>query len=143
MTFLMGWRNRAPNVSRNVAPNEPLARYIFSSRQFNSTQVKTAAFIPRDGEVSVFRTLGLNEDEIWDIGNNHVAPLSNRKLKARGDTAVNHAINIKLTVEAETSNHPLHANINNWPDDRADQLALALDLANSATLRKNTDQHNP
>lgn len=52
--------------------------------------VKTGAFMPHKGSVSVFRTINLTEDEIWDIGINKIEATRSdgRSLKARGDTFV-------------------------------------------------------
>lgn len=121
----------------NIQDQEDLCRYIFSSNHVSATKVKYAAFLPdKNGETSVFRISGCTENEIWDIGINHVAKLSGRILKARGDFAASHVRKSSLDVISETSRHDLHANLVNWPTERDEQKLIAIELANSTKLCK-------
>src|SRR5215210_3286498 len=71
-----------------VHSGENVARFIFSRSHFttNPPRVKFNAFLPpADLELSVYRTSGLQEVEIWELGKTRVAVPSGRTLKARGD----------------------------------------------------------
>ena len=121
----------------NVAASEQIARYILSKRHFNTAKraVKYAAYLPaHNGETSVYRTSGLTEEEIWAIGQEKVSKPSGRSLHARGDTSASVILKTGLAIIPETTPHPLHANIVNWPLEKDEQKMLALEIANEATL---------
>ena len=131
---LLNLIKRPQNKSVSIQTDELLARFVFSSSHFNSKRVKHAAFMPHKGEVSVFRVSNLSENDIWDIGVNHVGAMRGKSPKSRADIHAAKVINTGLSVVAETSNHKLHANIIDWPEGRDDQLDLAMELANSSKL---------
>lgn len=120
-----------------MAANEQIARYILSKRYFSTTNrtVKYGAYLPApDGETSVYRITGLSEEGVWEIGQEYVAKPSNRTLYARGDTPAIVILKTGLALVPETTPHPLHANITNWPADKDEQKMLALEIANEAVL---------
>lgn len=121
----------------SISTEENTSRFIFSSSHFNSLGAKYAAFMPRNGETSVFCISSISNDEIWDIGINHVGKNMKPSLKARADIICGRVQEIGLDVISETSSHPLHANITNWPLERDEKLALAIDLAKASTFHKN------
>ncbi len=51
-----------------VKDTEEIIRYIFSKNHYNSSRAKWPAFEPKNSEVSVFRTDGVNELEKIEIG---------------------------------------------------------------------------
>ncbi len=125
------------SLSENAdkSPNdENLSRFIFSKSHFNKTGAKHAAFMPRNAETSVFQVSNISEDEIWDIGVEHVGENMDPSLKARADILSGIVREIGLEIVPETSKHILHANITNWPTEKEDQLELAIDLAQASTL---------
>jgi hypothetical protein len=124
------------NKHKPVSADEDISRYIFSSKHFNSKGTKHAAFMPRNGETSVFCISSISEGEIWDIGENHVGQNMEPSLKGRADLKCREVQNIGLDVVHETSTHALHANITNWPSSRDEILELAIDLANQSTFYK-------
>jgi hypothetical protein len=120
-----------------VTASELIARYILSKSHFRPSDrtVKYGAYLPApDGETSVYRTSSLTDTEVWDIGREHVAKPSGRTLYARGDTTAAVMLNNGLTVTPETTPHPLHANIANWPPEKHEQKMLAVQIANEAML---------
>ena len=121
---------------RSVSIEENTGRFIFSSSHFNSLGAKHAAFMPRNGETSVFCISSISNDEIWDIGVNHVGKNMEPSLKAHADIICGRVQEIGLDVISETSSHPLHANITHWPMERDEKLALAIDLAKASTFHK-------
>lgn len=103
--------------------------------------MKYAAYLPAsNGETSVYRTSGLTEEEIWEIGQEKVAKPSGRSLHARGDTPASVILKTGLAITPETTPHPLHANIVNWPLEKDEQRMLALEIANEATLTLSPQQ---
>jgi hypothetical protein len=122
----------------DVREDEPLSRFIFSRRHLskNPPRVKAEAFMPRKGEVSVFRREGISESQVWNIGS-ELENKRTRTLHGRGDIIARSAMIIGLQVlPAEP---PIkHANIVNWPSDRAKQKLLALQLAADAVLLTRT-----
>ena len=123
-----------------IGDDEKLARYIFSARHFSreKLRVKAEAFMPSRGEVSVFRIDGLDEEAIWEIGND-VALKREQTLYARGDTKANDIRNIqdeeiRLDIVRDEP-PPRHANIVGWPEnDKPRQKVLALQIAATASL---------
>ncbi|PKN64127.1 MAG: hypothetical protein CVU57_16260 [Deltaproteobacteria bacterium HGW-Deltaproteobacteria-15] len=113
--------------------DENISRFIFSKSHYVKTtgRVKYAAFLPLEGKTSVFRTSCLTESEIWTIGK-QVGIESGRGLKARGDLSVKEVTEESLLVVSETSQHPLHADIVNWPMEEARNILLAKKLADKA-----------
>ena len=53
-----------------IGANENLSRFIFSTRYFSrqALRVKAEAYMPKEGEVSVFRVDRLTAVQIWKIG---------------------------------------------------------------------------
>lgn len=85
------------------------------------------------GSTSVFRTLLLTEAAIWALGDLRVAEPGGRRVLGRGDVRVADVLVTKLRVEADDS-PPKHAAIVGWPIDKDARMALAQQLAASATL---------
>jgi hypothetical protein len=78
---------------------------------------------------------------VWFVGDEYVAKPRGRKLKARADIVTDAVMSAglgmmgaHLLVVAETSTHPLHANIVGWPQDESAIQMLAVELANRAAL---------
>jgi len=87
----------------------------------------------KSGDVSVYRTLGLQEHEIWTIGTEFVADVRGKPLLGRADLLAGTVFAEKLSVTGTSTPHPRHANIGNWPAPERDRL-LAIKLAEAATL---------
>lgn len=115
-----------------IGANEILARYIYSKHAYRPSDhtVKHTAFRPRDGKrVSVFRTVGLNENEIWSLGET----LRPKPLRGRADIATLDVLGTGLTVDADDV-PPRHANITGWPAEDSAILLKAIELAEMAML---------
>ena len=124
-----------------VAPNELLARYITSSRWFHKQDrtVKQDAFIPPNSELSVTRHLDLNKEAIWKIGKKIVEGTP-RFLYGRADVEASHIISQCLNVVPQpVDGNPNHANIINWPPDKAARKMCALVIANAARFIANPE----
>lgn len=124
-------------LQNNVTESESVTRYIFSKRHFSKKNdiVKYGAYLPaEDGKASIFRTTDLDEQDIWEIGWEFVAKPTGRTLRARGDTSAAIIMDTVLDIVPDTTPHPRHANIVNWPPDKAEQKLLAVQIANQAKL---------
>jgi hypothetical protein len=98
--------------------SEILSRFIFQRNWYrpSDNRVKYAAFMPNpnNGETSVFRTSGLANNEIWDIGEREVAIRRDKPILGRGDIRASAAIskNLKITPSEPPKRH---ANLIGWP----------------------------
>ena len=119
------------------ANDESVSRFIFSSRFFSATksQVKGKAFEPsdRDNSTSVFRIIGLTEEQIWYLGHHFVAQNRTSSLRARADVSVSVINNLQLRLVPDEP-PPRHANITGWPEEKDRRMSLAQLLAAEATL---------
>ena len=103
-------------LSKHVGDDERLARFLTSSKQFNSKMVKPAAFLPnpKNNQTSVFRHDGSPVEDLWLLGHAHISGGRSLHgaaiLRARGVRAA------LLEVVSEEP-PPRHANIIGWPTD--------------------------
>jgi len=135
------------NIDENsLTLSDTIARYIFYKNYFATStgRVKYPAFLPPDGETSVYRITSLTEEKIWDIGQRYVAEVSGRTLLARGDLFVSDVFATGLNVELETASHHLHANIIGWPPQKGQRILIAKKLERKAQLVvKPSDKSGP
>ena len=125
------------NIDANsLIPSDTIARYIFNKTHFAAStgRVKYSAFLPPDGETSVYRITSLTEGEICDMGQRYVAEVSGRTLRARGDLFVSDVFSVGPNVALETSTHHLHANVIGWPPQKAQRMLVAKKLEGKAQL---------
>ncbi len=133
-----GGSTRPRSVRFDQVPErgEVLSRFMFSRSHFRRRQgrVKPDAFLPlRDTlETSVFRTVGLDRGEIRRIGDMVGRP-SERTLKGWGNVIAGVVFDVGLGVRPD--NVPeRHAAIIGWPEQKDEQISLAQQLAEAATL---------
>ncbi|RMF85055.1 MAG: hypothetical protein D6744_02060 [Planctomycetota bacterium] len=138
-----------PRDVPDVEPEEMLARFILSRRHIRrgDDTIKPDAFVPhpRD-ELSVTRHRDATDDEVWDAGW-AVAEVQRRTLYGRGDVGVAAFLEQGLSVDAapvigdaRLPDNPNHANVTNWPDEKAQQKRLALEVAAQARLVRPPDR---
>jgi hypothetical protein len=94
---------------------------------------------PPDLRLSVFRIRGLEEQEVWTMGRQHVLEPAvgrqpNATLYGRAAVLVSAVFETGLQVDPDDT-PPRHASITGWPEDKAEQKSTALELAGSAALR--------
>ena len=115
---------------------EILSRFVLQTNWFSSSEnrVKYAAFLPdKNGETSVFRTSGITNNEIWEIGDCEVSIKRGKPILGRADIGTINVISKDLEVVPREP--PLrHANIIGWPDERSKQKIIAIELASEAHL---------
>jgi hypothetical protein len=118
----------------NIEKEERLSRFIFSSNHYRKSDniIKPAAFMPAPNKTtSVFRTSNLNDSDIWTLGERYVVPKRQKPIVGRGDISSEDVFNIGLSV---VPNEPpeLHADIEDWPEEKSHQKLRAIELAQAA-----------
>lgn len=82
----------------------------------------------------MFRISSIPDDQIWSIGEQEVAQKSGRTLRARADIRVSMVEARELGVNADGV--PLrHATITGWPEEKSQQISIAIELAANSLLR--------
>ncbi len=119
----------------DVAPSETLSRFILQRNHYrpSDNQVKYAAFLPHNNKTSVFRTSGIAESEVWDIGDKEVAEKRGKSILGRADITAYHVLSRGLKV-IPFEPPVRHANITEWPREESKQKQIALELAADAQL---------
>ena len=122
-------------LPEEVADDEPLARFLTSSGQFNQSAVKPSAFLPnpKDGKTSVFRHRAEPQADLIAIANQHIG--SNRRVHGVGIVRAGDVRTVQLDVQSQEP-PPRHADITNWPPSikKARQKEIAILLAQKAKL---------
>jgi hypothetical protein len=120
-----------------VDNEEWLARFATQSSLFRpgDKTVKQDLFMPNaNGKVSVMRHREVSEEEIWAVGRTVASAIGGRTLYGRSDVRAADCRNLALSVrETPNADNPNHADIMDWPDNKADQKAIAQKLAAAAS----------
>ncbi len=122
-----------------ISDEESLARFLNSSRLFNTAgRVKPVAFMPRNGETSVFRYEPDAEGEIWETAEQIVQ--EGRRTHGVAFIQALDVRNISLDVHSKEP-PPRHADILGWPEgvdamSKAQQKEFAALLAQCSELRR-------
>ncbi len=118
-----------------INPSDDLTKYIFNKSQFSSSnkRVKYSVFIPPSNRrLSVFRIVGLSENQVWEIGN-AIGTERELTLLARADIRVSSVTKTGLEIDADDI-PPRHANIVGWPAEDSEIKLRAIELAEKAQL---------
>ena len=140
LTALEGYiqsKKNAMDLNR-VQPHEPIARFLLQKNNYSISKktVKPVAFLPNPSnlETSVFRIMGLTDNDIWNIGETYVTGPQGKNLHGHGVVIIINIQNLGLFVIPD--NVPdRHANITGWPVEKDKQLSIAQELAAIATLK--------
>lgn len=124
-------------VCNDVPSEEIVTRFALDRSYFrpSDSSARHNAFMPgNDGTVSVFRTSGLSNEEIWQLGEREVSLKRQRQLKGRLDALTSHLVGAGAQVCIDEP--PVrHAVIQGFPDEPQLVLQRALDLAAAARFR--------
>lgn len=115
---------------------DDITRFIFDKKHFSVDKgtVKSRAFRPdASGKTSVSGISGIDDEEIWNIGN-LVSNVSGRQLRARGDISASSVRDSGLNVVSDGVGHPRHANIEGWPLEKQEMISISQELAAAAIL---------
>jgi hypothetical protein len=127
---------------QSVDPSENVSRFLFKDNiRVLDNVIKPAAFLPTASpfEVSVFRTSELSEQAIWQLAVEQVEPERSHvkgPVIGRGDLTVTILIEENLRVRPDQDLVSRHADIVNWPEDRAARATVAKVLAAKASPAK-------
>jgi hypothetical protein len=126
------------SLASTLADEESTSRFILDKRHFNISEQRVKAKAlepgPLDHCTSVFRTIGLDEPSIWQLGDTHVATPRKKVILARADLTVAQIRSVGLEVEPD--NDPArHALIRGWPSEKPAWRSRAQELAAIASLR--------
>jgi len=124
-------------VAFDRAPGERLSRYIVERNRIRPSNqtVKYIAFMPPPNRrLSVYKTTGLVENEVWQLGHDYIAPILQKPILARADVNSVVAYAEGLAVEMAPSPHPRHANIMGWDMNSTRTRLQAISLAAAAKL---------
>lgn len=120
-----------------LAGEELLARYIFRKEVVRADgTLRPDPFIPyRHTELSVTRHIGLDDARIWELGEGiAVARPEAVALQGRGDVRATAFLAENLSVHpCPVEGNPNHANVSGWPNEKAEQKAIALEIVKSVT----------
>ena len=114
-----------------------LARFATQSGHLAASVVKPKLFEPNLAlELSVFQVEGLVSIEIATIGESVVkAHPQARRLYGWGEINESDVLTTGLKIDYD-DNPPRHANIIDWPQDKAQRLQIQQTLAASATAHR-------
>ena len=137
--FICVRRMLSSGLSEYISDEESLARFLNSSRLFSTAgRIKPVAFMPRNGETSVFRYEPDAEDEIWETAEQIVQ----EGRRTHGVVFVQ-ALDVReINLDAHSKEPPLrHADIIGWPEgvdamSKAQQKEFAVRLAQCAELHR-------
>lgn len=125
---------RGSGLPNKVAPSETISRFVCSRKNMAPAhlRVKRKEFMPSGTPlgVSIFRTTGLDDSSVWAIGHEAIV---DRAVLGRGDLSAGAVYDVGLSFDPDDV-PPRHANIIGWPDEKEDQIALALQLEDATTL---------
>lgn len=115
---------------------ESITRFLRSSSHIRRALGRPhySAYLPRvpDGEISVYRTTGMEPRDITALGDQYVRK-ADHLLKGHCDLAAEQFFNEGLSVEAAPHPHVRHANVRGWTTDPKNRIA-ARKLADKAVL---------
>ncbi len=108
-------------MEEHINDSEPLTKFLEDKNDYEvaTGTIKVSAFYPSNkyAAISVFRILNLIDEDVWSIADSFVAPKRsprNGSYRARADLKASDVRETGLRVEAETSEHPRHADILGW-----------------------------
>jgi hypothetical protein len=114
-----------------VLSDELLARFILQRNRIRYDRtVKPDAFVPHPyRELSVTRHINLDDPTIWRIGY-AVAESAKKTLHGRADVRARvFAANTLQVTAAPTPSNANHANVTDWPINKAEQKSIAQKIA--------------
>ena len=124
-------------MGKEVAASEPICRFVTGKDYYRPSDesVRHNAFMPnKDGETSVYRTISLNDEKIYDLGKRFVAPKKKKPIKGWADILASRIMEQQLRVDPKLHPHHRHANIVDWPKDREKNRLIAIKLASESEL---------
>jgi hypothetical protein len=112
---------------------ETMSRYLTHRDEFPRNIIRHSAFMPpiRNPRTSVYWISGIADEEVWNIGNTHVAP-KRGPILGRADFNSLTVYQTGLAIDLTRIPHPRHADIIHWDQDRKKAKLQAMKLADAA-----------
>ncbi|MFT6919832.1 MAG: hypothetical protein ACJA2G_002471 [Cognaticolwellia sp.] len=149
---LYKWFEKKPvsagSIPLPIEAEETVERYMIDRKWFNSTGVKPAAFLPRLDDnfvfsTSVFRTSKMSSEQVLETRSKFEG-LAGRQIKNSALIKVSQVkclSNVKkanvddpLSIFPEETQFIWHADIVNWPTEKDERKAIAIELSKKAQL---------
>jgi len=124
-------------LEKEVAASEPICRFVFGTDYYRPSDksVRHNAFMPNNaGETSVYRTISLNDEKIYDLGERYVAPMRKKPIRGWAKILASRITEQELRVDPKLIPHYRHANIVDWPESNNENKVKALKLASKSEL---------
>ncbi|NOT96535.1 MAG: hypothetical protein HOP00_09550 [Nitrospira sp.] len=131
---------------QEVDPQERISRYLLLAKSFDAKAqiVFAQAFKPPRPttefpvrQTSVYRTQGVGESEIWELGDQFVTQLHSKHwpVLGRADLTAKDVSDADLTIVPNPDPHPRHADIEGWPSHDEEIEMKITYLARKALLK--------
>lgn len=122
-------------AATGVLPGEPLARFIMHKKWFSlhDKSIRSHAFEPYNGTLSVFRIHELEGEEICRIGTEYVAAKVRKTLYGWGCLPASAFMEEGLQFDADDT-PPRHANVIGWPEEKHAWKSIGQRIRLKATL---------
>jgi hypothetical protein len=78
---------------------------------------------------------GLDDQEVWQIGDNVAGQPRKKTAVARADFLATIVTEFNLTIHPDPKPHPRHVEICGWPNEKDKRLSIAQDLCVKAALQ--------
>jgi len=119
------WRSSTRQLPADVRPDEPLSNFVFRPDQVDrkTNSIRHTRLMPRRNpesqrlEVSVCRSSGLREEQVWAICSSHFDPKAPKPTIGRGVGPASVVYVQNLDFDADGKPYPEHANIIVWHDE--------------------------
>jgi hypothetical protein len=112
-----------------IADTECLAIFVYDSNKVKRDGIHWRAFLPSQGERSLFRIDGLSALEVAEIGKREAATNRQQELKGWARLIAREVTTRPPLLLKADEPPPRHAVITNWPTDTDKQRELAAELA--------------
>jgi hypothetical protein len=133
------------SLLQDVDPQDRISRYLLLQKSFDAKAqiVLAQAFKPprptKDfplRQTSVYRTQGVGEGEIWELGDRYVTLLHPKHwpVLGRADLTAKDVSDADLTIVPHPNPHPRHADIEGWPSQDEEIEMKVTYLARKALL---------
>ncbi len=119
-----------------VTEHERISRYINEKKKIRPKEGKAGynAFMPpRTLRMSVCRSEGLDEAELWQIADEFIGT-AEKPVIARADLEAGEYFSRRLSFDPDGMPYPRHADVIGWSDEPSLQKMIALELAEASVL---------
>jgi hypothetical protein len=124
-------------MCEDVGLEEDLSRYFDEKGKYRPSDMtaKYNLFMPPQTlKLSVYRTSGMDEAEIWQIAADHIEPKRGKGVIGRANLKAAFVKLKQLEFDPNGVPHRKHADIIGWGDDVTQHRVIAMELAAEAQV---------